>query len=125
MDNIVIDERYNFTRAVPSRGELQFSSGRSVEAQEVIAFVAVASADTLPLELISVRPNEIAAIPWSSKGVTKVRYVGDAPLACVERDDFGNIQVAVQKNSAIEVVYSVPNNRGGNQRKKKIFTTVT
>lgn len=127
MDEIVIDERYSFVRVEPSEGEMAYArNGQSLEERKAMAFVAIASAeDTLPLELIALHPNEIAALPASVKGrMTRVRYVGDAPLACVETDPFGNVQVAIARNSAIEVVYTVVGHRGRNEKKKKIFTTV-
>lgn len=73
---------------------------------EIDALVARAVAGKIPVKVVHLKPGELASLPVSVSGKTTVNYVGNVPYAALEHDQFGNLQMYVPANSALEVVFN-------------------
>lgn len=123
MRTIVVDDKYKWERYVLQRGDRELLARQTNEEDEVqIFFVYATTSPHVPMEILYLNTGELASLPKSHLGKTTVRYAGTAPMAVVEPDQFGNLQVAMTKKSALEVIYNVEKPNGqGTEGKKKIY----
>lgn len=121
----VSDERYKFSRFVANPGEMKFvtRNKRKYRSWEIDALVARAMAGKIPVEVVRLKPGELASLPVSVYGKTTVSYVGNVPYAALEHDQYGNIQMCIPSDCALEVVFNsekvgaVGRNRGAHGKK--------
>ncbi len=90
---------------------------------EIDALVARAMAGKIPVEVVHLKPGELASLPVSVRGKTTVNYVGNVPYAALELDQYENLQLCMPNDCALEVVFNsikmsaVGRNRGAHGKK--------
>lgn len=120
----VADDRYSFTRVRPSTADLEFAEKQVVndgKTLEMEAFLARATSCNIPVQIVHLAPGVVASIPASFCGITAVKFAGSAPLASLDHDKFGNLQMSVPKNCVLEVVFNSEDSRTKRPQEKKII----
>ena len=119
----IADDRYDFARVCPSSADLEFAGKQTVsdgKTLEMEAFLANATSCNIPVQIVHLAQGTIASLPASFVGKTRVSYVGNAPMASLELDRFGNLQVSVPRGCALEVIFNSEGQGRKRPQEKKI-----
>jgi hypothetical protein len=126
----VINDRYEFVRGIPSRGDVMIAlDSIHLDAEKPVdteVFLAKAVACKIELKIEHKSAGDLASLPLSVLGKTTVNYAGNAPMVVLEPDKFGNLQVRLAAGSVLEVVFNreLPGSHGRNrgaQGKKIVY----
>jgi len=98
-------DSYDLEKVNLTLGERKLSERPGVEG-EIMAFIGLSSVAKMGMRTKIVKIGDTEPLPLSSKGKTRVRFVGEAPKVSTAPGRYGNLLMQFTGPGAVEVIFN-------------------